>query len=84
MRSRPIARRFLAALLAAAVALPIAVCVLVALGRLLAAMGDVGGAAVLDWIALAIGAVWVLDLVCLVLAQAVNSLADQDDPPEPE
>ena len=84
MRSRLIARRFLATLLAAAVVLPIAVCVLVALGRLLAAMDDAGGAAVLDWIALAIGAVWVLDLVCLVLAQAVNSLAEQDDPPEPE
>lgn len=84
MRAKPISPRVLLVLIAAAVLTPIAVCVVVALGRLLAAMGDAQAAGVLDWIAVAVGALWLVDLISLVLALAVNAVSEPADPPEPE
>lgn len=85
MQSKPISQHVLLVLVAAAVVLPIAVCVIVALGRLLQAMGDASAAAVvLDWIAAGLGILWVLDLVLLVLAQAINCLSDSGDTHEPD
>jgi hypothetical protein len=66
------------ALVTAACVLPVAIVVVVAVGRLLGAMQDAAGAAALDRIALALGIVWVIDLVCLVLAQSINSLGPPD------
>jgi len=84
MRRKPVPQQPLLLLVVAAVVMPIAVCVILALGRLLLAMGDDPAGAVVDWIALAFGAVWVLDLICLILALAVNSLSEPDEPPGPE
>ncbi len=70
-------------LLLAAVAamLPIAICVLAGLGRLLCSMGDAAGSRVLDRIGLALGIAWVLDLVFLVLWLAIQRLLEPGDGP---
>ena len=79
MRQKPIPKRAVLLLIAIAMVMPIGICVILALGRLLQAMGDASGSVVLDWIALACGVVWVLDLICLILAHSINSLAELDD-----
>jgi hypothetical protein len=76
-----ISRRVLTTLLFAACVLPVATLVVVAVGRLLGAMADAAGAAALDRIALALGILWTIDLVCLVLAQAINTLGPPDAGP---
>lgn len=65
-------------LLVGALMLPVAISILFGLGRLLTAMGDAAGGTVLGWIALGAGVLWILDLVCLVLVQAINSLGNGD------
>jgi len=67
-------------LLVAALGLPIAMCVLYALARLLEAMKDETGANALGYVNLGLLALWVIDLVALVIVQAVNSLGG---PPPP-
>jgi hypothetical protein len=67
-------------LLVAALGLPIAMCVLYALARLLEAMKDEAGASALGYVNLALLALWIIDLVALVVVQAVNSLGGP--PPE--
>ena len=69
-------------LVAAAVMLPITICVLVGLGRLLGGMGDAAGSLVLERIGLALGIAWVLDLVFLVLWLAIQRLLECGGPPE--
>lgn len=66
-------------LLVGALMLPVAISILFGLGRLLSAMGDAAGGSVLGWIALAAGVVWSLDLIGLVLVQAINSLGNNDE-----
>jgi len=61
-------------LLVTALGLPIAMCVLYALARLLEAMKDEAGANALGYVNLALLALWILGLVALVIVQAVNSL----------
>ena len=73
-------RNALTLLLAAALVLPIAELLMLALGRLLAAMGDQAGAIVLDRISLAGGLFWTLDLICLLLVLAAQSLPPRDPP----
>lgn len=75
-----ISRRILLALLTAACVLPVAIVVVVAAGWLLGAMGDEAGARGLDRMALALGILWVIDLVCLVVAQAINTLEPPQGP----
>ncbi len=82
MPKRLVPHTVLLLLVAAAIALLIASSVGVGLGELLVKLGDAGGGKVLKYIALACGVLLVIDLVCLVLAQAVNSLADTDEPPD--
>ena len=65
-------------LLVGALMLPVATSILFGLGKLLTAMGDSSGGTVLGWIALAAGVVWSLDLICLVLVQAINSLGSEN------
>jgi hypothetical protein len=73
-------RQITLVLLVAALAMPVVICVLVGLARLLAAMGDTAGAAGVNWIALAAGVVWVVGLIGLVIVQAIASLdRDRDD-----
>ena len=69
-----ISRRALAVLVALACVLPLAIVVVVGAGRLLAAMQDAAAATVLDRIALAVAIVWAVNLLCLLLALAINAL----------
>lgn len=74
--------RLLSPLVISALTLPIAISVLAAVGRLLAAMGDAAGGAVLDRVTLAAGIVWVVLLVCLVLVLGIAALGRNQQPPE--
>jgi len=76
MSKRPPASAAILALLAVALILPVALVVLLGVGALLGAMGDAVGSRVLGWIGLALGVVWLVDLVCLVLLQALGSLVE--------
>jgi len=82
MRHKLISQRVLFGLIAAAVILMIGGFVTLALGRLLEALGDQAGSGFLDYVALACGALFLVDLICLVLAQALNGLDNPDDPPD--
>ena len=66
-------------LIAGGLVLPVVISVILALAALLAAMSDTVGAAVLRYVAMGTGVVWSIVLVCLVLVQGLNSLADRDD-----
>ncbi len=84
MDQRLVSKSIVFFLVAGGVALPIAVCVCLAIGTLLQAMGDTVGSAVLTYIAWGCGGLWGLDLICLVLAAGINSLGDKDPPSESE
>jgi len=79
MRQKLVSQRVLFGLIAAAVVLIIGGFVALALGRLLEALGDQPASGALDYVALAFGALFLVDLVCLVLGQAVNGLDNPDD-----
>ena len=66
-------------LLLLALALPIIFMVLLGISRLLDAMADPVGALAIGRIALAAAIVWVIDLVLLVVAQALTSLIDRPE-----
>jgi hypothetical protein len=66
--------RALTVVVIASLGLPIVICVLVGMARLLAAMEDATGAAVVDRLALACGIAWVLTLVVLLIGAAIRSL----------
>ncbi len=83
MAPRPVPRRTVILLLTGVLVLPIAAWAIVAVSALLAAMGDAEGALWLRRLAWVGGAVWAVDLVCLVVVQAINSLGDADPPDEP-
>ncbi len=78
MGQRPVPTSVVLLLLVGALMLPVAISILFGLARLLAAMGDSPGGTVLGWIALGAGVLWSLDLVCLILVQAINSLGNDD------
>jgi hypothetical protein len=69
-----ISRRALTFLVAAACVLPLAIVVMVGAARLLDAMQDAAAATVLDRIALGAAIGWLVDLLCLLLAIAINAL----------
>ncbi|OHB86363.1 MAG: hypothetical protein A2V98_17015 [Planctomycetes bacterium RBG_16_64_12] len=66
-------------LIAAGVVLLISTLVALGLAELLAALNDQLGAKAVKYVALGCGVLFVIDLICLVLAQAVNSLDESDD-----
>lgn len=74
--------------LSLALSLPVVVTVLVGLARLLAALGDAGGARWVDRACLALGVGWLLSLVALVVLNSLllNATSAQalGDPVEPE
>ncbi len=80
MSQKPVPRWLLLLLAAGAVLLPIVIAVLWGVSALLIAMGDSSGGGVVKCVALAAGILWVVDLVCLVLAQTLNSLGEPDGP----
>ena len=82
MNRKPIPRRLLFVLTGLALVLWIGVAMIEALAMILGAMGDAAGSQVVGWIALGIAVPLAVDLICLVLALAINALADSDEPPE--
>ena len=79
-----VSHRVVLALVAAALLLPITICVVFGVAALLEAMDDALGGAVLHRVGLACGILWVIDLVCLVVVLAIGSLRGPDEPQEPE
>lgn len=81
-------RRILLRLVSAALVLPIAILLVLAVARLLSALGDAAGAVVFDRIALLLGLVWLLVVICLPIVTAVQSLSsdarDEDEIPSEE
>ena len=73
-----IARKVLIGLLVAAIIVPMVVLVLLGVGKLLAAMGDMAGALCVDRLALAGGVFWGIDLILLLLALGMNA-ADRSE-----
>jgi Na+/melibiose symporter-like transporter len=76
-----ISRRVLTFLITAACVLPVAIVILLAVARLLGAMDDKAAGSVVDRVALAAGILWAIDLVCLVIAQGINSLGPPSSAP---
>lgn len=81
MRFNVAAQRFILGLLIGALGLPILLCVLIAMGRLLAAMGDLPGAGAVDRLSLGLFILWIADLIGLVVVQAIQSLGGPNQPP---
>jgi hypothetical protein len=72
-------RCWILSLTAIGLALPVIVCIISAVAGLLLGMGDAPGGWTLYRIAGAAGIVWVIDLVCLVLALAIHALSRNDE-----
>jgi hypothetical protein len=79
---RPRLRQILLWLLASALFLPIAILLILTVGRLLGALEDPVGAAVFDRVALGLGVVWLLAIIGMPLVLAVQALSDE--PPAEE
>jgi len=77
MDRSPLPRGLVIALLVVAVLLPIGVCVILALAALLQAMGDAIGGRVIGYVAWALGTIWLVDLIALVVAMAVQLLSGE-------
>jgi hypothetical protein len=69
-----ISPRLIVRLLIGALGLPIVLCVLLGLARLLDAMQDHDGAVAVGHFALAVAVLWVVDLIALVIVQAIQSV----------
>lgn len=72
-------RRTIAWLLVAAVLLPVAMVLLQGAGRLLAMMGDAEAAYGLNLVTVVLGVMWLVGLVAVVLALAINHLVGADE-----
>jgi xanthine/uracil/vitamin C permease (AzgA family) len=70
-----ISRKLLSGLLIIAVLLPIALSVSWGVSQLLAAMNDAAWAAIVQRTGLVAAVVWVVVLICLLLALAINAVA---------
>ena len=78
MDHKPVKRRHVLLLIVGVLLLPIVAWAIVAVAAILGAMGDSVGAVMLNRMAWGCGALWVVDLVCLVIVQGLNALADND------
>ena len=78
MHRKQVFSKALIVLLVAGLLLPVTICVVMALAALLEAMKDITGGLVLRYVALAGGVAWVVDLVAIVLVQAIGTLDCQD------
>ena len=74
-----IPRRVVALAVAGLFLLPIAIVLVLATAQLLSAMQDAAGAAVLQRIGLALGLIWLLGLIGLVLTLGINALDSTED-----
>ena len=75
-----LSRSVVSVLLAAALLFPIAQGILYWVGSLLAAMQDAAGQQFVNRLVMGLGVLWLIDLVVLVIALAINS---QTPPSEP-
>ena len=82
MTGKPIPRRLLFVLTGLALVLGVSLAVIEGLAMILGAMEDTAGSQVVGWIALGVAVLLAVDLICLVLALAINALADSDEPPD--
>ncbi len=80
MSQKLVPRRVILLLIAAALVLPTVICVVLAVGSVLTAMGDTSGWVVLRRIALAGGILWAIDLICLLVVLALGALTDDQEP----
>jgi hypothetical protein len=81
MKNPIIPKPLLFALIAGVLLMPMAIIVVLGVGYLLSAMGDVSGGIVLGRIGLALGILWILHLIVLVVALATQSLNDDSRQP---
>jgi hypothetical protein len=79
MRRKLVYTKTLFALLVTGLLLPVTICIVMALAVLLEAMKDGAGSSALRYVALAGGVAWVVDLVAIVLVQAIGSLDHPDE-----
>jgi hypothetical protein len=79
MNKPTLARRVVLWLVAAALLLPIAICVIAGVGALLGALGDSSGAVVLGRTALGVSILWAINLIGLIIVLAINSLCGDDN-----
>ena len=79
MRCKAVLTKTLFGLVVAGLLLPATICIVVALAWLLSKTGDKAGGAALHYVALAGGILWVVDLVAIVLVQAIGALDRPDD-----
>jgi len=78
-----ITRKLMIRLIFFAIGMPVVMVVTGATSALLSSMGDAVGAKVLCYIVLAVGILWLANLVLLVVAQAVRTVEDDDSPDLP-
>jgi hypothetical protein len=76
-----ISQRAVFGLIVGALGLPVVLCVLYALAKLLEAMQDFAGADVLGRVNLGLFALWAINLVALLIVSAINSI--KQEPPAP-
>ncbi len=82
MRQKLVPRWVVLGLIAAALLLPVTVCVVLAVSSLLVAMNDIQGGVVTRYIAWGCGILWAISLVSLVLVQGLSALSDTSEPPQ--
>ena len=75
-----ISRKLMSCLLVIALLLPIALSVSWGVSQLLAAMNDATGATIVQRTGLVAAVVWVVVLICLLLALAINAVAADTRP----
>jgi hypothetical protein len=75
-------QRLVIGLLIGALGLPILLCVVFAVARLLEGMKDEAGATALGRVGLGLFILWVADLIGLVVVQAIQSLGGGNRPPD--
>ena len=66
-----------------AIGMPVVMVVTGATSALLSSMGDTVGSKVLCYIVLATGILWLVNLILLVVAQAVRTMEDDDSSDRP-
>jgi hypothetical protein len=71
--------RIVAGLIVSGLLLPIALCVVMGVSALLSGMGDAAGGRALQYVAMAGGIVWIINLLCLLLVLAIGTLGGPDD-----
>jgi hypothetical protein len=82
MTSKILPQRMFLVLAAIALVLVVSLAVVLAFGAILGAMEDQIGSLVLRWVAAGLGIVFVVDLLCLILALAIHAAANEEEPPE--